>query len=224
MGRAADFIADIFLPNRCPCCGGFIKWDALLCGSCQERLVYFDNSDSRPPKGCSASVSVFEFREPANQGIYALKDGWGRNFVKFGAGKLAEILSGSGADLVTCVPMAKRKRAERGFDQAELIGRELAERLGLPFDAHILARRPASLEQHALSGADREEFAKALYFIPEKHGDVSGKKLLLVDDVRTTGSTLSVCASLLLETGAAEVIAAALCGTVLGAVDESQTK
>ena len=214
MSKALEWIADIFMPNRCPCCGGFLRWDGIVCEKCRGSLILYDNSRSTPPEGCSAAVSVFEFKGCAKEGIYSLKDGYGGNFVKYAVPLLAERLEGCGAELVTCVPMAKKKQAERGYNQAELIAKELAEKLSLPLDEGILTREPTSLEQHGLTAADRAEFAKTLYGISENHRDIKGMKLLLVDDVRTTGSTLATCAKKLLEAGASEVIAAVLCQTV----------
>ena len=214
MGKVYDYIADIFMPNRCPCCGRFIKWDELVCGSCENELKPCEGSSSKALESCSAVVCVFRYEGLAKQGIYSLKDGCGANFARYGAAKLAELLRGCGAELMTCVPMAKRKKAERGYDQAELTARYLAEKLGLPCDFSLLKRRSTSLEQHDLSAAERAEFAKTLYSAVPKHRDISGRKLLLIDDVCTTGATLSSCAGCLLEMGAEEVIGAAICRTV----------
>ena len=214
MSKAFDYIADIFLPNRCPCCGSFIRWDGLICEECRKGLALCENSAEIPPEGCSAAVSVFVYDGCAKQGIYSLKDGCGKGFAVCGAELLAERLNGSGAELVTCVPMARRKRAERGYNQAELIASELAKRLGLECDPRILTRRPTSLEQHDLSAADRNEFAKTLYGVSKKHRVIAGMKLILVDDVHTTGATLAACAQKLLSLGASEVLAATLCRAV----------
>lgn len=215
MSKARDFILDIFMPTRCPCCEGFIKWDKLLCEECERALEPVDNSDERPPAGCSAAVSAFKYDGAAKQGIYALKDGWGISFAVYTAPLLAEKLKGCGADLITCVPMAKRKANERGYNQAEVIAKELSKLMGIPYDGGLLTRRTTSMAQHDLETAsERAEFAKTLYGIADGHSDITGKKLLLADDIHTTGATLSECAGRLLSMGASDIIAVTLCRTV----------
>lgn len=215
MSKVRDFILDIFMPNRCPCCEGFIKWDKLICEKCAEALEPVDNSGEAPPAGCSAAVSAYKYDGAAKQGIYALKDGWGLNFAVCTAPLLAEKLKGCGADLITCVPMAKRKANERGYNQAEVVAGELSKLMDIPCDCGLLTRRPTSLAQHDLAtAAERAEFARTLYGIADSHEDITGRKLLLADDVHTTGATLSECAGKLLSMGAAEVIAVTLCRTV----------
>ena len=211
--KIIDFAADIIMPTRCPCCGGFIMWNEKLCEKCLKSLPLC-GSEERPPEGCSAAVSVFAFDGPAKEGIYSLKDGWGRAFAEYAAEIISERLRGCGAELVTCVPMSRRKKASRGWDQAEVIAKEFAEALGLPCDLSLLRRRYSRTEQHGLSAAGRAEFASGQYSIAPDHADISGKHIILADDVITTGSTVSACASLLLSMGAADVIAASVCRTL----------
>lgn len=212
MSRIADLLLDIIMPNRCPCCGRFILWNEKLCQDCVESLPPCTGREALPA-GCSASVSAFAFDGPAKQGIYSLKEGQGRAFAEYSAGLLAQRLSGSGAQLITCVPMARRKKSARGWDQAEVIARELGRAMNVPCDFSILKRRCSRTEQHGLGAAERAEFAAEQYSAAKDHSEIKGKHIILVDDVITTGSTISVCAGLLLSLGAAEVIAASICRT-----------
>ena len=90
---------------------------------------------------------------------------------------------------------------------------EIAKAMELPCDPSLLVRRYTRTEQHKLSASGRAEFASGLYAASARHSDIRGKRIILADDVITTGSTASVCASLLLSMGAADVIAASVCRT-----------
>ena len=210
--RVRDFVLDIFMPNRCPCCGGFIRWSEKLCAGCAESLPPSCCGDA-PPEGCSASASAFAFDGPARQGIYSLKNGWGKAFAEYAARLLAERLDGCGADLITSVPMPYRKKSERGWNQAEVIAKELAKEMQLPCDHSILRRKYSRVEQHGLSAAGRADNAAEQYSAAKDHADIKGRRIILVDDVITTGATVSACAKLLLGLGAADVISASVCRT-----------
>ena len=207
-----DYFLDIVMPNRCPCCNGFIKWDEKLCRSCVDSLSLCREEDA-PPEGCSVSVSAFAFDGPAKQGIYSLKDGRGKAFAEYAAKLLSERLDGCGADLITCVPMPYRKKSARGWNQAEVIARELSGATGLPYDGSILRRKYSRVEQHGLSAAGRADNAAEQYSAARDHPDIKGRRMIIVDDVITTGATVSACAKLLLELGAADVISASVCRT-----------
>ncbi len=229
--RILKYAEDIIAPNRCPCCGSFIGMDEQICEGCIKKLAECECSDSysegseSPLKGhdlseekltdyCSASVCAYAYYGPAKHGVLALKDSWGRSFAEYSAGVLGRKLQGCNADLITCVPMTKRKKASRGWDQAELIATELSKVIGVPTDFTLLSHGRSTTEQHSLNAAERAEHAKELYSVAEGHTDITGKRLLLVDDVHTTGSTLAACAKLLLSIGAVEIISAAVCRTL----------
>ena len=113
--------------------------------------------------------------------------------------------------------MSRRKKADRGWDQAEVIAKELSRASGIPCDFSLLARKKPKEDQHDLSAAERALAAKQQYHIAAKPGNIEGRHIILTDDVLTTGATLSACAALLLSLGAADVTAAAICRTILKA-------
>ena len=115
----------------------------------------------------------------------------------------------SGAyDCVTWMPVSAARRKERGYDQARLLAEALAGELNRP--ALLLLRKTRdNPPQSSLKGAAaRRDNVAGAYLAPSA---VSGKRVLLVDDIFTTGATLEEGARVLGEAGAAQVVAAALC-------------
>jgi competence protein ComFC len=110
------------------------------------------------------------------------------------------------AAVVVPVPLHPERRRERGYNQADMIARPFAKRLGLPFRPYLLARikpRPARL---VLSRSEHWESVRNAYATREGLR-VDNLRILLVDDVMTTGATLDACSRALRKAGAAEVIA-----------------
>ena len=114
---------------------------------------------------------------------------------------------------MTSVPMHRSKRQERGYDQAERFARAAAEQLGLGFDGELLAHRRSRMAQHERGKTERFESADATYFLPDPSRDLTGKHILICDDIFTTGATLDKCASLLKELGAERVSVLTICLT-----------
>ena len=112
---------------------------------------------------------------------------------------------GGGDYVLVPVPLEKRKLKWRGFNQAEEIGKEISKFLNIPLINDILFKIKETLPQVELSEKEREENIKGVFIIRNRK-KISGKKILLVDDVYTTGSTMKECAQLLKKAGATEVI------------------
>ncbi|WP_124098486.1 phosphoribosyltransferase family protein [Ruminococcus sp. Marseille-P6503] len=219
------FWLDMIFPNRCPCCGRVISWDGLLCEACKSCLPFLDDtpwqvrySEKAGEKAFSFdyAVSAFSYEDIAVKGIYALKDGNGTNFAQYACGILCDKLENDGmdqADIVTAVPMSRRKKLSRGYNQAEIIARYLAGELGAATDFRLLKRTSDSLEQHSLNSRQRHEFAERIYYKNPKSGSIKGKTVILCDDVFTTGATMNKCSEILKEMGAEKVYCVSLCCT-----------
>ena len=110
------------------------------------------------------------------------------------------------ADLVIPVPLHARRLAERGYNQAALIARCVAEELCLPLATRVLARVRSTPQQALLDRADRVRNVHRAFSV-RRAAAIQGKRVLLVDDVATTGATLTACAVALREAGAESVTA-----------------
>lgn len=109
------------------------------------------------------------------------------------------------ADVVVPVPLHRERERERGYNQADLIARPLARRLKLPHRAVLLMRTRARPDKHILSLEERWESVRGA-FATRPGSVVDNLRVLLVDDVMTTGATLNACAQALREAGAKSVI------------------
>lgn len=110
------------------------------------------------------------------------------------------------ADIIVPVPLHSERRRERGYNQVEMIARPLADRLGLPMRSHLIARIKPRPPRLVLSRSEHWESVKGAYTTPERL-KIDKLRVLLIDDVMTTGATLDACSWALRKAGAAEVMA-----------------
>jgi competence protein ComFC len=123
------------------------------------------------------------------------------------AERLAEVVNTQGlqADVVVPVPLHRDRERERGYNQADLIARPLAKRLKLPHRGILLVRTRPRPDKHVLSLEERWESVRGA-FATRPGSQVDNLRVLLVDDVMTTGATLDACARALRDAGAKSVL------------------
>jgi ComF family protein len=115
----------------------------------------------------------------------------------------------AGYDAVVPAPLHWRRRWDRGFNQAELLARQVSRLTGIPLDRRLLRTRPTP-PQAGLTAAERRTNVRGAFAAAGDKAAIRGKKLIVVDDVMTTGATLEACARALKRAGAADVAALAL--------------
>ena len=120
---------------------------------------------------------------------------------------LAEVFSRQNwqVDLVTAIPLSKERLRTRGYNQAEQIARPFAVRINKPFIAHAVERKINTKSQIDLSLSERRENVSGAFYANSMVVDL--KSVIIIDDVSTTGSTISECARALKEAGAEKVYA-----------------
>jgi ComF family protein len=125
------------------------------------------------------------------------------------AGRLAEIVRQKPddwqADIVVPVPLHPERRRERGYNQAELIALPLAKRLKLPLESRLLIRTRPRPAQLVLSRTEHWKSVRGAYAVRKGHS-VDNLRVLLIDDVLTTGATLDACARTLKKAGASVIL------------------
>jgi ComF family protein len=112
-----------------------------------------------------------------------------------------ECWDGTTVDLLIPVPLHLKRLRQRGFNQAHLLIRRWAKHDGIPFDGLTLLRNRWTEPQTALSRKERKKNIKDAFLIKYRER-IRGKKIVLVDDVYTTGSTVNECARVLMKAGA----------------------
>jgi ComF family protein len=164
-----------------------------------------------PPPPLDSARAAFVYDGPARRAIHRLKfSGW-RDVAAAMADAMAAVGPPAAADVVTWVPLARGRRAERGYDQARALAVALAHRLDLPA-ARLLRRSVATDPQARRSGAERRTAMRGVFRAVRAVPD----RVLLVDDVLTTGATLAAAAEALCAGGAHEVHALAAARSLPG--------
>ncbi|MGH2540264.1 MAG: ComF family protein [Actinomycetota bacterium] len=175
-------------PPWCERCGAPTPQPATSCGDC-------------PPDVIAVARAPFAFEGPARAAVHHLKYRGVRGVGAALAGAMATCAP-AGADVVTWVPLARKRKAERGFDQAKVLAVRVARELDIP--ARGLLRRTVSTSPQAMRDAFERREAMRCSFTVYGRARVPAS-VLLVDDVLTTGATAAACAEVLLEAGAARV-------------------
>jgi ComF family protein len=214
----------LVLPADCLLCGRPLPWEQRggVCLPCWADLPWAPGVRTR--RGALRAVLwAADYDGPFRRLVQALKfegiDYLARHLGSEAALRLAFALSR--ADIVVPVPLHWWRRYARGYNQALLLARALAQQAGLPLLPRALARRRVGRRQLGLSRAERLRALEGCYaprapWTPRSGGRscaVAGRTVLLVDDVVTTGATLEACARALRRAGAREVVGCVLART-----------
>lgn len=231
----SDPLSRILYPHRCPVCDGVLSFsenfavhpachaklffirepyclrcgrplaeaEAEYCADCRKRSFRFRRN-----------FAVLGYNEAARDSVVRFKY-YGRQ--EYAAFYAEEILKARGEELLTLkadalipVPIHRSRLRKRGYNQAELLARELSRRLGVPCRSDVLLRFRRTRAQKEL-GPDAR-IRNLRHALKVRRGAANGlKTVLLVDDIYTTGSTVEACTRVLLEAGIAEVFCLTLC-------------
>ena len=218
VATAGQALLDLLFPPRCVGCG---RVGDLFCAACQAQIepvrlpvcrrcgrpAATDElcpACQRTPSDLDGIVTTAIFGPPLRDAIHHLKYRNGRRLAGPLGARLAAFWPGSGlvADLLVPVPLHADRLAERGYNQAELLARALATGVGVPVATDLLLRCKATLPQVTLGRAERIQNVAGAFLCQK---DVTGRRIVLIDDVCTTGSTLEACAAALRARGAVTV-------------------
>jgi ComF family protein len=223
------FTLDFGLPPLCPACRGLVGNDGGLCATCWSRLSFIarpfcerlgtpfgydpgpgvlsTEAVANPPAFARARAAV-RYDDVASALVHALKYGdrldlaptMGRWMARAGR-ELTD-----GADALVPVPLHWRRLWARRFNQAAALARTISEASGVPVLDDALKRLRATPQQVGLNRTDRATNVQGAFQVPEdRQAAVFGKRLILIDDVLTSGATVDTCTRALLRAGAAAV-------------------
>lgn len=177
-------------PERCPLCA-LPTPGSNICGGCLKQAPHFD-----------ATQAVFRYEFPVDRLIQSLKYAHRLASADFLGRELAQLLLPFRPDLILPVPLAPARLAARGFNQALELARPLARTLGVPLETSRVHRRRDTAPQASLPWKERKQNIRHAF---ECEFDLTGKSVLVVDDVMTTGATLDELARTLKAHGAERV-------------------
>lgn len=112
-------------------------------------------------------------------------------------------------DLIVSIPLTHKKKVIRGFNQTELIAQYISEKVDIPYRKTALIKNKMTLDQNQLNRLDRSKNSKNSFEV-DKKGYYLNRKILLIDDILTTGNTVEEGSRILLEAGALEVYVATI--------------
>jgi len=217
----AGFCLDVAFPPVCAACG---RLGALLCAACEARLAPVAGPICRrcgralegpglcptcaaDPPPLRQMRAPLRYEEPTSRLIHSLKY---EGYFALAEPLARRLIAGWPAwdqppDLILPIPLHSRRQRRRGYNQSELLARPLARAVGIPFSAAALRRTRHTPPQVGLGPAARADNVKGAFAADP--AAVGGRHVLLIDDVLTTGATMSAAAEALLAAGAASVSA-----------------
>ncbi len=191
----------------CPCCGHpfaspvALTWSPThLCGACRRK---------RPPFTIARAATLYIEDGVARQALLLFKQGGkisvGRHLGSFMADAASSLLDLPRYDCAIPVPLHRRRERERGFNQALILARALGKRYNVPVLPRVLRRVRATDFQAAMTGRRAREANIRGAFTVVRPQEIREKRVLLVDDILTTGATVRACSRVLRRAGAKEV-------------------
>ncbi len=192
-------LLSILLPERCPYCGAVIKPNETACVYCLENLP--NENLQKSILGIYRLTGAVYYEGKYKNAILGIKSGEGLQFAyQLGAlmcEKLRENVAETDFDVITFVPMHKDDLMKKGFNHSEVLAKAISEILDIPCEA-LLKKTKINSPQHKLPAHKRAKNVEGVYKAINK-SLVKGRKILVVDDIITTGHTLSECARVLKE-------------------------
>ena len=182
-----------------------------ICHKCADTMLHIQNFECRRDiEHIRLCLAPFSYKDELRKSLHRYKfsgaAAYGRIYAEFIAKSIDE--NAISCDIISWVPVSRRRLRERGYDQAEIIARALAGELGVPCE-RLLCKVKENKRQSSLSSKDeRKRNVAGVYRCVAKE-ELFGKRILLVDDIITSGETISEAAKTLKRSGCTEIYAAA---------------
>lgn len=215
MKRLFSRVRNLLYPQRCMLCRCFLSKDKTdICRRCLLEAPVYPFGQLTPDKQGKNNIhfldsftAVWYYEGDVRRSILRYKFRRGVFLAPKFARMLAEKLRQQGMahpDVLTWVPVSRMRRFQRGYDQCELLAKQLGKVLGVPAIPTLRKVRNTPPQSGLDSAAMRKANILGAFALKE-NANIAGKTVLLVDDIFTTGSTMNECARVLLTSGAAQV-------------------
>lgn len=200
--QSLQSLLDLLFPPHCTVCKSS---GSVLCPSCLTTMRSSAPLPYKPPPRYMNGLCATNFyQEPLRSCIHALKYD--------GATRLAEPLGlllaqtyfdyGMQADIIVPIPLHSDRQRKRGYNHAQLLASVCATHIGVPLREDIVVRTRATSAQVGLAAPERRQNVEGAFLAAFATNIIYGRRIIVVDDVCTTGATLEACASTLVAAGA----------------------
>ena len=223
--KAGKLFLDMLYPRRCPVCHDIaVPGGSRICNVCREKLKPITGprcfrcskplkreeqeycKDCRKTRLFDQGIGIFPYGSVLQESLFKLKYGKRQEYGSF-YGQIAavysrEIIRNWGVEIIIPIPLHRKRIEKRGYNQAELIAEALGKTLCIPVDSRLMKRKVNTRPQKELDYRERKQNMKNAFFLK---GENRYRRILLVDDIYTTGSTIEAAAELLKRNGAENV-------------------
>ena len=220
-----NLFLEMIFPRRCAVCDSILPWGQKeICGECNKKIKYSDSSScfkcGKPIKeeeeycyDCrrkehyfKQGAALFPY-EYIRLSLYRFKYGGRQEYASFYGRQMAHRLEEKRRqwrpEALVPVPLHKRKQKKRGYNQAELIARELSKYWKIPVITNLVVRCKNTRPMKEIVGTDRQNNLKKAFKLGTN--DVKLNTIIIIDDIYTTGSTIDAVSKVCLEAGIANV-------------------
>ena len=223
--KAGKLFLDMLYPRRCPVCHDIaVPGGSRICNVCREKLKPITGprcfrcskplkreeqeycKDCRKTRLFDQGIGIFPYGSVLQESLFKLKYGKRQEYGSF-YGQIAavysrEIIRNWGVEIIIPIPLHRKRMEKRGYNQEELIAEALGKTLCIPVDSRLMKRKVNTRPQKELDYRERKQNMKNAFFLK---GENRYRRILLVDDIYTTGSTIEAAAELLKRNGAENV-------------------
>ena len=222
----------ILFPRHCPICDEVVTLGTYICGACETKLSYItepsckkcgkqlEEEEREYCSDCGRKVhafqqgkAVFSYKKEMKLSMYRFKYANRREYASFyakaAAKQYGEWIKRRGIEVIIPIPMYEGKRRKRGYNQAETFAKSLGKEMKIPVDTKLLKRVKNTVPQKELNDRQRKDNLKRAFQLRTNRVEYS--KILLVDDIYTTGSTMDAAAWCLRNAGVEDIYVLSIC-------------
>ncbi|MDF2523851.1 MAG: phosphoribosyltransferase [Clostridiales bacterium] len=216
-----EILMNILFPPKCIVCKKLLSpmIELSICEDCYREITFLGSDRISAfdldvdTNYCDEVLCVCEYSEAVKEMItkfkFSNKPSYYRVLGKFLAKKIKEMTNYDKFDIIISVPLSKEKFNKRGYNQSQLIASKVSKEICIPEKSKLLSRVRDTGSQSLLAKRDRCLNVRNAFRVTDMNA-VSGKSIILIDDVLTTGNTVNECSRVLKEAGAMEVMVAVI--------------